>query len=116
MPWTADPKKRWLEDLHKVLAEERIDPMSDNNDWSVWQESIGRDDAAPSYINIMLSTGRVLRVCQEDLINCIERGQIEATSVTPEDSLVEKYPIDLSRVLSASDCRFLHAVGISLEQ
>jgi hypothetical protein len=47
MPWTAGPKTQWLEDLHKVLAAERIDPMSDNNDRSDWRESGERDNPEP---------------------------------------------------------------------
>jgi hypothetical protein len=36
-----------LEDLHNVLAAERSDPMSDNNDRSASDESFGRSDAEP---------------------------------------------------------------------
>jgi hypothetical protein len=86
-----------------------FDPLN-----SRWQESIGRDDPAPSYINITLSTGRVLKVCQEDLIRQIELGTIEALNITPVNS--SNYPVDLSRVLSASDRRFLQAVGIEAEE
>jgi hypothetical protein len=56
----------------------------------------------------------VLRVCQEDLINQIEIGAIEAENVTPVSS--GNYPVDLSRVLSASDRRFLRAVGIRADE
>jgi hypothetical protein len=42
MSRTAGPKKQWLEDLHKVLAEERRDLMSEDND-----RSVGRGDTEP---------------------------------------------------------------------
>jgi hypothetical protein len=115
MPGATNPQAKRLEDLPKMLgraeAAMNFDPLN-----SRWHESVERDDPAPSYINIELSSGLVLKICQEDLINQIELGTIEVTSVTPEGSLIEKYPVDLSRVLSASDRRFLHAVGIRAEK
>jgi len=57
----------------------------------------------------------VLRVCQEDLINQIELGTIEAMNVRSEGSLMEKYPVDLSRRLTAFDRRFLRTVGVDSE-
>ena len=89
--------------------------MSEDNDAFVWQESIGREDPAPSYIQITLSTGRVLRVCQEDPINQIELGTIEAMNVRSEGSLMEKYPVDLRRRLTAFDRRFLRTVAVDSE-
>jgi hypothetical protein len=103
MSRTADSQTWRVEDLPEVLASERTDPMSETHDWFVWQESIGREDPAPSYIDVTLSTGRVLRVCQEDLIDQIEAGNIEAEPVLGGTF------VDLTRKFTAADRRLLQA-------
>jgi hypothetical protein len=87
----------------------------DFNKNGVWQESIGRNDPAPSYIEIRLSTGRAFRVCQEDIINCMEKGLIEATPACPSQYALGD-PFNLGRKLSAADQRFLQAVGIEVDK
>lgn len=81
-----------------------FDPLN-----SRWHESVERDDPAPSYINIELSSGLALKICQEDLMTQIEAGNIEAEPARGGEVF------NLARKFTAADRRFLRACGVAAE-